>query len=217
MQKTLNWLYEHWMKATPFLALYTFILIWLYVGHDTTQGIALTLIWLQCPFYWMHEFEEYVMPGGFLDFFNRNMMRSARGDKPLTKVGSFWINIPLMYVLLPLSGILSHCLGTDWGLWTAYYSTLNASAHVVMFFLFGRKYNPGVVVSILLNIPLGIYTIWYFLTNGLVTTEVNILSAILGIIAQASMMVYGFAYLVPQSKKEGYHQSVCPADRQASV
>ena len=64
------------------------------------------------------------------------------------------------------------------------------------------------VVSILLNIPLGIYTIWFFLTNGLVSTGANILSIIVGILAQASMMVYGFAYLVPQSKKEGYHQSV---------
>ena len=35
MNKTLNWLYEHWMKGTPFLALYTFVLIWLYVrGND---------------------------------------------------------------------------------------------------------------------------------------------------------------------------------------
>ncbi len=208
MKTTLNWLYENWMKGTPFLALYTFILIWLYVGHDTIEGIALTLIWLQCPFYWAHEFEEYVLPGGFLDFFNRNMMGSTRGDKPLTKVGSFWINIPLMYVLLPLSGILAHYLGADWGLWTAYYSTLNASAHVVMFFIFGRKYNPGLVISLLLNIPLGIYTIWFFLSNDLVSTGVNIVSVILGIIAQASMMVYGFAYLVPTSKKEGYHRSV---------
>ena len=113
-----------------------------------------------------------------------------------------------MYVLLPLSGILSHFFGIDWGLWTAYYSTLNASAHVVMFFIFGRKYNPGLVASVLVNIPLGIYMIYYFLSNGLVSTEVNIVSVILGIIAQASMMVYGFAYLVPTSKKEGYHRSV---------
>ena len=191
------------MKATPFLALYTFILIWMYV-KDVNFGLF--LIWLQCPFYWAHEFEEYLCPGGFLKFFNLGPLGSTRPDEPLNKAGSFWINIPLMYVLLPLSGILSHYLGTDWGLWTAYYSTLNASAHVVMFFIFGRKYNPGLVMSILLNIPLGVYTIWYFLSNGLVTTEVNIISIIVGIIAQASMMIYGFAYLVPKSKREGYHK-----------
>ena len=70
-----------------------------------------------------------------------------------------------------------------------------------MFFIFGRKYNPGLVISLLLNIPLGIYTIWFFLSNGLVSTGVNIVSVILGIIAQASMMVYGFAYLVPTFRK----------------
>ena len=128
-------------------------------------------------------------------------------DKPLTKTGSFWINFQLMYVLLPLSGILSHFFGIEWGFWTAYYSTLNASAHVVMFFIYGRKYNPGLVASLLVNIPLGIYTIWHFLSHGLVSTEVNIISIIVGIIAQASMMVYGFAYLVPKSKREGYHKS----------
>ena len=119
MKTALNWLYDNWMKATPFLAIYTFILIWLYVGHDTVQGIALTLIWLQCPFYWAHEFEEYVAPGGFLSFFNQGPLRSTVPDKPLTKAGSFWINIPLMYVLLPLAGVVSNFWGVEWGLWTA--------------------------------------------------------------------------------------------------
>jgi hypothetical protein len=76
----MKWLYENWMKATIFLAVYSFILLWLYVKE---QNYALFLIWLQTPIYWTHEFEEYVYPGGFLDFFNRNMMGSIRGDKPL--------------------------------------------------------------------------------------------------------------------------------------
>ena len=205
MKKALSWLIENWMKATPFLALYTFILIWLYVKD---VNFALFLIWLQCAVYWLHEFEEYVCPGGFLAFFTRGPLGSTVDDRPLTKTGSFWINIPLMYVLLPLSGILSHYFGVSWGLWVAYYSVLNASAHVVMFFIYGFKYNPGFVASALFNIPLGVYMIVYFLSNHLVSPAVNIISIIIGIIAQASMMVYGFAYLVPSSKKEGYHKSV---------
>lgn len=31
MKKTLDWLYDNWMKATPFLAVYSFILIWLFM------------------------------------------------------------------------------------------------------------------------------------------------------------------------------------------
>ena len=92
----MQWLYDHWMKATPFLAFYTTILIWLYVKE---QNYALFLIWMQTPIYWLHEFEEYICPGGFLDFFNRKPLGSVRGDYPLTKAGSFWINIPLVAVV----------------------------------------------------------------------------------------------------------------------
>lgn len=195
----MKWLYENWMKATPFLAFYAFVLLFLYVKD---LNFALYLIWLQTCIYWLHEFEEYILPGGFLDYFNSNMMKSNRGDYPLTQVGSFWINIPLVYIAMPLSGLLAHFLGIKWGLWTAYFSALNAFAHVIMFLKFGRKYNPGLVVSILLNIPVGVYTIWYFLSNHFVSSTENIISIIVGVLAQASMMIYGFGYLVPRMKRE---------------
>ncbi len=83
------------------------------------------------------------------------------------------------------------------------FSALNAFAHVVMFFLFGFKYNPGLEASAFVNIPFGIYMVWYFLSNDLVSTSVNIASIVFGILAQASMMIYGFAYLVPKIKREG--------------
>ncbi len=194
-----KWLYDNWMKATPFLAFYTFVLVLLYV-KDTNY--ALFLIWMQTVIYWTHEFEEYICPGGFLEYFNRNMMKSDEAEYPLTKVGSFWINIPLVYVAMPISALIAHFYGIEWGLWCAYFSVLNALAHVVMFFKFGRKYNPGLVVSILLNIPFGIYTVWYFLSNNLVSTKVSVISIIVGVLAQASMMIYGFGYLVPKMKKE---------------
>ena len=195
----MKWLYENWMKATPFLAFYTFILVFLYVKDI---NYPLYLIWLQGIIYWVHEFEEYILPGGFLAFFNHNMMRSNQDEYPLTKVGSFWINIPLVYVAMPFSALLAHFFGLEWGLWTAYFSFLNAFAHAIMFFIFGRKYNPGLIISIFLNIPFAIYMVWYFFDNNLVTTQGNIISIIVAIIAQASMMIYGFGYLVPKMKKE---------------
>ena len=53
----LKWLYENWMKATPFLAFYSFILVFLYVKD---VNYPLYLIWLQGIVYWVHEFEEYI-------------------------------------------------------------------------------------------------------------------------------------------------------------
>lgn len=199
----LKWLYQNWMKATPFLALYGFIFIFLYVKD---VNYPLYLIWLQTVVYWFHEFEEYILPGGFLKYFNHHMMRSVKGDYPLTTAGSFWINIPLIYIAMPLSAIFAHYFGIKWGLWCAYFSCFNALAHVVMFFKFNRKYNPGLVVSVLFNIPLGVYTVWYFISNNLVSTNANIISIIVGILAQASMMIYGFCYLVPEMKKKQLKQ-----------
>lgn len=195
----MKWLYENWMKATPFLAFYTFILAFLYVRD---VNYPLYLIWLQGIIYWVHEFEEYIFPGGFLEFFNKKPLGSTQAEYPLTKVGSFWINIPLVYVAMPLSAALAHFAGVEWGLWTAYFSFLNAFAHVAMFFIFGRKYNPGLVISVLLNIPVAIYMSWYFWANNLVSLQANIISIIVAIIAQASMMIYGFAFLVPKMKRE---------------
>lgn len=195
----MKWLYDNWMKATPFLAFYSFILVFLYVRD---VNYPLYLIWLQGIIYWVHETEEYDYPAGFLKFFNHNMMKSNQDEYPLTKAGSFWINIPLVYIAMPFSALLAHFFGLEWGLWTAYFSFLNAFAHVIMFFMFGRKYNPGLVVSVLLNIPVGAYTIWYFISNNLVSVQTNIISIIVGIIAQASMMIYGFGYLIPKMKRE---------------
>ena len=190
----MQWLYEHWMKATPFLAFYSLILISLYVKDQ-----YLFYIWLQTIIYWVHEFEEYILPGGFLDFFNKHMMGSSGGEFPLSKVGSFWINIPLVYIAMPFAAVLTHFYGLEYGLWTCYFSILNASSHVVMFFIFGFKYNPGLIASVLLNIPFGIYAIYFIGPN--LSFEANAYSIIFGFIAQASMMIYGFGFLKPLVKK----------------
>ncbi len=195
----MKWLYDNWMKATPFLAFYSFILVFLYVKD---VNYALYLIWIQTIIYWVHEFEEYIFPSGFLDYFNQRAMGSKRGDYPLTKVCSFWINIPLIYIAMPASAVLAHFFGLGWGLWTAYFSALNALSHVGMAVIFKDKYNPGLVASVFLNIPVGIYTAYYFISNNLVSAEVNIISLIVGILAQASMMVFGFGYLKPKLKRE---------------
>lgn len=196
----MKWLYVNWMKATPFLALYTFVLIILYVRPE---NYPLYLIWLQTVIYWTHEFEEYVFPGGFLRFFNNNPMWCTRDDFPMTEVGSFWINIPLVYIAMPVSALLAHFFGLEWGIWTALFSVLNGMGHVGFWLVFGRKYNPGLCASVLLNIPVGIYTICYFVQHVDLSVSDYIIGTIVGILAQASMMIYGFGFLVPRVKKEG--------------
>ena len=97
------WLAEHWPKATLFLAIYTFGILYLYLYQENR---LLFLLWVQTPIYWLHQFEEYVYPGGFADFFNRKLLQSDQTDWPVTKIFSFWINIPIIFIAFPLSAAL---------------------------------------------------------------------------------------------------------------
>lgn len=183
----MKWLYENWMKSTPFLAFYTFIIIFLYVKDF---NYPLYLIWLQVIVYWIHEFEEYILPGGFLEYINKQILKSDRADYPMTKKFSFWVNIPIIYIAMPFSAIIAHFAGFEYGFWTAYFSFFNALGHILSFAV-SKKYNPGVLVSAFINIPFSIYMVWYFLSHNLISTQVNIISIVISIILQSILMGYG--------------------------
>ena len=189
----MNWLKQNWPVATIFLAIYVAIMLILFVRDD----YPLLLIWAQLPVYFLHEFEEYVLPGGFVKWFNRRILGSSRDDWPLTPSVSLWINVPIIFTAFPIGAILATEVGIQYGLWIAYFSVMNAAGHVVFAVIF-RGYNPGLVISLLLNIPVGIYAIAYLSSHGLVSTTANIVSLLIGVAIQAAVMFWGFVILKPR-------------------
>ena len=73
--KSMTWLYDNWYRTTPFLAMYTLAFLLLFLW-DT--NFPLFLIWGQFVIYLLHQFEEYVLPGGFVAFFNKNVIGSKK-------------------------------------------------------------------------------------------------------------------------------------------
>jgi hypothetical protein len=181
-----------WSKTTITSSVYMTLLLVLFVMK---QDFPLFLLWLHTPIYFLHEFEEYILPGGFLTFFNTKILGSKDAENPLDVKRSFWINVPLIFFAYPLSAILATKLGLGWGIWVAYFSVANALSHVVMFFQ--HRYNPGLIVSVLVNIPVGVFTIWYFFAHHLITVPAHIIGLLIGLSAQAALMIYGFAILKP--------------------
>ena len=78
----------------------------------------------------------------------------------------------------------------------AYFSIINAISHVIMFFRF--RYNPGFFVSLFLNIPVGLFTIYHLTTNNIVSLKVHLIGFTIGVIIQLGLMVYGFLILKPK-------------------
>lgn len=191
----MKWLYKNWYKSTIFIAIYLLITLLLFV---LKSDYALFLIWIQFVVYLFHQFEEYILPGGFVKFFNNKILDSNKDNYPLDDIASFWINIPIIFIAYPLSAILAGCIDISIGIWTAYFSIINAISHVGMFFK--HKYNPGFFISLFLNIPVGIYTIYYFDAQNIISINEQLIGLVIGVLTQAAVMVYGFKVLKPKVK-----------------
>jgi hypothetical protein len=194
----MTWIEEHWPKSTIFLAVYSTIFIFLFVLEI---DIALFLIWIQLPVYWLHQFEEYVFPGGFIETFNRKVLGSSEKEWPMSKRASLWINIPIIYIAFPLSAILAGTVDISIGIWTAYFSILNAASHVGMFVI--KRYNPGFFVSAFLNIPVGVFTVWYFYSNDVISVFGHLIGVLVAVAVQGGLMVWGLKFMRTKVKKKG--------------
>ncbi|MCD6188708.1 MAG: HXXEE domain-containing protein [Thermococcus sp.] len=162
------------------------------------ENPALFLIWVQTPVYWVHQFEEYIYPGGFVEFFNRGVLGSKREDWPLTKTHALWINVPIIFIGFPLSAILAGLVDISMGIWTAYFSVLS---HAGMFFKHG--YNLGLVASALLNIPVGAYTIYYFATRHPLSLGAHITGFLVALAIQGALMVWGLKFMRARATLRG--------------
>ena len=191
----MEWLYRNWYKSTIFIAIYLIIILLLFL---LKSDYALFLIWIQFAVYLLHQFEEYILPGGFVKFFNNKVLQSDKDNYPLDDRASFWINIPIIFIGFPLSAILAGYVDISLGIWTAYFSIINAISHVGMFFK--HRYNPGFFVSLFLNIPVGVYTIYYFHAQNIISRNEQLIGLVIGVLIQAAVMVYGFKVLKPKVK-----------------
>ena len=180
-----QYLYRHWADSTLILAIFMIVLL---LSSFSTLPWVVLLIWLQFPVYLIHEFEEHVYPGKFREFVNREVFHSSREDFPLTIPAVFWINILAIWVLFPLSAILAQNISPAFGLLLPIFGLFNASLHIIML-LVKRKYNPGVIISILLNYPTGIYTLYVLDKDGFISGTGLSIAIAITVLAHAVMIL----------------------------
>lgn len=158
-----KWLIENWARTGLVMAFYLTIFLLVFVRGT---NFAVFLILLQTPLYMLHEAEEYIFPGGFAQFFNKDIFGVDRDIKPIGPGFVFAINISYIWILLPLFGFLS-VLNLKLGLWIPYFIIFAGVSHIVLAIKAKKLYNPGLIVSLLLNIPVGTVVVLYFMRSGL--------------------------------------------------
>ncbi len=101
----------------------------------------------------MRQFEEHTW-NGFKNYINKRVFKVPEGDFPLDDKHIFWINILIVWILMPIFAGLSS-FNILFGLWIPYFAVFNSLSHII-FSIRNWEYNPGLIVSLFLGIPVGI-------------------------------------------------------------
>jgi len=136
----------------------------------------LWFFFLAIPVLVLHQFEEFVLPGGFTPWFNTHLFRSGNPYFPLHKQQAALNHLPLL-ILFPILAVL----GSRWpfvGLGGLLGLFADGVLHVTAVAATGR-YAPGAVTAVVLYLPLGFSATHYFVRTG----EVSL----------AGLLVSGFA------------------------
>jgi len=132
----------------------------------------------------IHILEEYVFPGGFADALKNLLPKSSNLFTPRFHV----IVNGLLLILCLCSAIIGRAnLILSLSAFSLVF--VNAILHI-RGSIINKGYYPGVVSSILVYIPLTIYTYWRFLGSGQLTWLEGLLSGLLGMTYMVILMVY---------------------------
>lgn len=171
MKNYIEWLKHNWAHTGLVLSVYLTIFLFAFVKN---MDFTLFLILMTIPLYMLHQTEEYIFPGGFAKFFNLDIFKSGRADAPMETQFIFYVNILYIWVLLPLFGVLSS-FDYTFGLWMGYFFFFAGAGHIALAIKAKKKYNPGLLISLFVNIPYGAYLVYYLHNQGLIAnTWVNI-------------------------------------------
>ncbi len=181
----MDYLYKNWAQIGMVSAIFIFVL--LFFNTYVPIGSYQWLLWLNIPFYFIHQFEEYVYPGGFLEDMNKNLEGLGNGNVKLTERDAFYINVLFTWILMPLFNILGF-ISILFPLIVLATATVNPLLHI-----FGtiraRKYAPGLIAGLVLNLPLGLYVFIGISLSSMITIFQLIIVILIGIGIHMSVLV----------------------------
>jgi hypothetical protein len=155
-------------------------------------GPVMFLVWMQVVVYLLQQAEEHFWPGGFKTFINKQLFKASDTATPLTDLDVFLINIPIIWILFPLTAVAAQHIDLALGSFLPVFGVANAVTHVAAWVI-KRCYNPGLVVSLLLNIPTGFYTLKTMLDAKCVTYTTLLVMVGISVAIHLGMVLFAFA------------------------
>ena len=186
-----RWLKKEWAKVGFILSIFLFVFLIVFVRkHDFVVFIIL----LQTPLYMLHQTEEYVFPGGFGNYFNKKIFKLDTEEGPLDQNFIFYLNVILIWIALPVFGLLA-IIDYQYGLWIPYFSFFAGIAHILLAIRAKKFYNPGLFVSVFINIPIGAWSVLYLVNRGILENFFLNTHIVIGIGLNALLPIMGIILL----------------------
>jgi len=116
----------------------------------------------------VHQFEEYGFPGGEPAIMNMALQNSSTPDRyPLNQNSAMITNVLVSYIVYLLPVFFPHII------WLGLAPILMGMAQFIVHGIatnikMKSIYNPGLGAVVFLHFPIGIYYIWYIISNRLV-------------------------------------------------
>jgi len=171
-----NWVYGGFLAALMLLLLTPVL--------ASAWSLGLLLIWLQLPVYMLHQYEEHD-DDRFRRFANATI---GGGKEVLSRLDVFVINIGGVWGVDAAAFLLAAQVDLGLGLIAVYLSLVNAVAHCAQALAL-RRYNPGLVTSIGLFIPLGLVTLRVLAGDPEVTRTDHLVGFGVAILIHAAIIV----------------------------
>ncbi|MBS1518280.1 MAG: HXXEE domain-containing protein [Bacteroidetes bacterium] len=155
----MNWFTKNWAAVGLFTGILIVIILILSSDYLSYNEVLLRL---QVSFLMFHQFEEYILPGGFKKFFNEELFPKRKNfGFNLSDPGILIINVIFgwtVYVFAAYSENIFPWFAAGIIVLTVINGLLHTAAALIK-----KKYNPGLITGLFLFIPIGTD---YFLSNA---------------------------------------------------
>lgn len=144
---------SHWVYGGLLASLLLLVLSPLLISGWSEPLVATFLL---LPAYRIHQYEEHDNDR-FRHFINKTI---GQGFEVLSLWAVFFTNIPGVWGVIALSLYFAVWVNLGWALVAVYLVLVNAMVHIVHAIIF-RWYNPGLITSIVLFVPLGSVSLYW--------------------------------------------------------
>jgi hypothetical protein len=161
---------------------------------------------LCAPLYMLHETEEYLFPGGFVEFMNHDLYKQDPETGMVDERLVYWINMGYIWLPLPVCGLLA-TYDLRLAAWMPYFLIFQAVVHVGLSIAARRWYNPGLATACLLHVPFAVWAIDLLKDAGVIQNLYFNVYLLIGFIFILGLPVMGFFGMKRYRKPSSRHAS----------